>query len=93
MKQILVIGLLAIAPVSAFAQEGAIALKDAPGKAQVEGNCAGCHSLAYIQMNSPFLDKAKWEATVKKMMAAFGAPIEQKDVPVIVEYLAKNYGG
>ena len=43
-------------------------------------------------MNSPFLDRGKWEATVKKMIGPFGAPIDAKDVPAIVHYLAKHYG-
>jgi hypothetical protein len=43
-------------------------------------------------MNSPFLDQKKWEATVKKMVERFGAPIENADVPGIVNYLTANYG-
>ena len=40
----------------AFANEQPIALKQAPGLDMVEHNCAACHSLDYIEMNSPFLD-------------------------------------
>lgn len=43
-------------------------------------------------MNSPFLDKKGWEASVNKMIKVFGAPIKQEDVGPIVEYLYKYYG-
>ncbi|MEZ5830814.1 MAG: c-type cytochrome [Dongiaceae bacterium] len=86
----LLIGLTLAAP--ALADEDAIMLKDAPGKNLVEENCAACHSLDYVQMNSPFLDQKKWEATVKKMIDRMGALIDPKDAEQIVEYLAKNYG-
>jgi hypothetical protein len=33
-----------------------------------------------------------WQAEVNKMINAFGAPIDPKDVPAIVDYLTKNYG-
>ncbi|HVO16157.1 MAG TPA: cytochrome c [Alphaproteobacteria bacterium] len=76
----------------AAADEAQIKLKDGPGKEAVETNCAGCHSLDYIPMNSPFLDRGKWDATIKKMIGPLGAPIDAKDVPAILDYLAKNYG-
>jgi cytochrome c5 len=76
----------------AYAGEESIKLKEGEGKALVEANCISCHSLDYIQMNSPFLDKKGWEASVNKMIKVFGAPIKQEDVPKIVEYLTKYYG-
>lgn len=89
---VLAAGVIALSA-PAFAQDEKVKLKDGPGKDVVEVNCSVCHSLDYIPMNSPFLDRPKWEATVKKMMGPYGAPIEEKDVPAIVDYLAKNYGG
>ena len=77
----------------AFAQEEpAIKLKEAPGLEKVQANCAACHSLDYVQMNSPFLNAAGWEAEVTKMIKAFGAPVSNADAAVIVDYLKKNYG-
>jgi len=76
----------------ASAQEQPVALKDAPGRAVVEANCAGCHSLDYPRINSPFLDRKGWSAEVTKMIQVFGAPIDAKDVPTIVDYLVANYG-
>jgi len=52
------IALLAVAA-PALAQEDKIKLKDGPGREAVEVNCSVCHSLDYIPMNSPFLDRPK----------------------------------
>ena len=76
----------------AYADEGKVQLKDGPGKDKVAINCAVCHSVDYIQMNSPFLDRKGWEASVSKMIKVMGAPIKEEDVPEIVDYLAKYYG-
>jgi sulfite dehydrogenase (cytochrome) subunit B len=85
--------LLATIAAPALAQEEpAIKLKEAPGLDRVEANCAACHSLDYIQMNSPFPNAALWEAEVTKMIKAYGAPVSDGDAAVIVDYLQKNYG-
>ena len=76
---------------SAAAQEGKVALKDGPGKDKAM-QCVACHSLDYIPMNSRFLDKAGWTASVNKMINVFGAPIRKEDVDLIATYLAENYG-
>ena len=74
-----------------LAQEEKVVLKDAPGRDKAM-QCLACHSLDYIQMNSRFLDKAGWTASVNKMINAFGAPIPKEDVDAIATYLAENYG-
>ena len=85
--------LAAVLALPAFADETQIKLKQAPGVDKVEGNCAACHSLDYIQMNSPFMNAAGWDAEVTKMIKAMGAPISDADAAAIKEYLIKNYGG
>jgi mono/diheme cytochrome c family protein len=77
---------------SAFAEEKPVELKQAPGLDKVEANCAACHSLDYIIMNSPFPKAAVWDAEVTKMIKAYGAPIDDEDAKAIAEYLKKNYG-
>ena len=74
------------------AEERPVELKPGPGLDKVEGHCGACHSLDYIQINSPFLNAAGWNAEVTKMIKAFGAPIDAADAKAIVDYLAKNYG-
>jgi cytochrome c5 len=82
---------LALIP-AALAQEKPVALKDAPGRASVENLCSGCHSLDYIRINAPFMNRQTWTAEVTKMIAAFGAPIAQNDAGAIIDYLSANYG-
>lgn len=77
---------------SALADEGRIKLKTGPGKELVSANCAMCHSLDYIQMNSMFMDRQGWAKTVDKMINVMGAPIKPEDVAPIVDYLTVNYG-
>jgi sulfite dehydrogenase (cytochrome) subunit B len=93
--------LIAIAVFSAFcgalataalAGEEPVQLKRAAGVDKVETNCAVCHSLDYIEMNSPFLNAAGWDAEVTKMINAFGAPISPADAKIIGDYLKANYG-
>ena len=84
--------LLAVVALPAAADEPVIELKPGPGLDKVQGNCGACHSLDYVQMNSPFLNAAGWNAEVTKMIKAFGAPIDEADAKAIVDYLATNYG-
>jgi len=76
----------------AAADEKPVQLKPGPGLDKVEANCAACHSLDYIQMNSPFPNAALWDTEVAKMINAFGAPIDAADAKTIADYLKKNYG-
>lgn len=84
--------LFAVAGEPAFADEQAVALKDAPGHDAVENNCQACHSLDYPRTNAPFLDRKGWQAEVDKMIKVFGADIKATDAATIVDYLAGNYG-
>ena len=87
----ILLGALLLMP-AALADEQPVTLKNAPGRDVVEGNCGACHSLDYIQTNSPFPSAALWDAEVKKMINAFGAPITPADAKTITDYLVKNYG-
>jgi len=81
----------ALIAVSARARDQQIKLKPAAGLDKVERNCATCHSLAYIPMNSPFLNAAGWTAEVTKMIKVMHAPITDDDAKAIVDYLTQNY--
>jgi len=93
MTQLTVATIVALAACAgvALAQEKRIAFKEGPGLAQFQANCGTCHSLDYIVMNSPFLDRNGWDAEVKKMIGAYGAPISADDARAITDYLAQNY--
>lgn len=92
MTRVLMASILCALAGAAWAGEERFALKNAPGVDKVRADCVACHSLDYIQLNSPFLDRKGWEATVAKMSKAFGAPIPPADAPVIVDYLTAQYG-
>ena len=74
------------------ADESDIALADDPARIRVQAACSMCHSLDYIEMNSPFLDRAGWERTVKKMVTVMGAPLTDEQAAEIINYLDRHYG-
>jgi mono/diheme cytochrome c family protein len=91
MRNLLAASLLFLAA-PAMADEDAIKLKPAPGHDTVEQNCAVCHSLDYVRMNSTFMTPQVWNDVVQKMIKAYGAPIEAADAKIITDYLATQYG-
>ena len=91
MRSALAIWLLATVQ-GAAAGEESVRLKEAPGREMVEAYCTMCHSLDYIPMNSPFLDRKGWETSVNKMIKVMGAPIGEPEAKAIVDYLSANYG-
>ena len=74
------------------ADESDITLAEDPVRVRVQAACSMCHSLDYIEMNSPFLDRAGWERTVKKMVTVMGAPLTEEQAAEITDYLARHYG-
>jgi sulfite dehydrogenase (cytochrome) subunit B len=92
MRSIIIATAVVLTFAAAGAQERPIRLMPRPGVERVEANCAACHSLDYIQMNSRFLTPAQWDAEVKKMINVMGAPISEADAKTILEYLKTNYG-
>ena len=81
----------ALACRTVVAGEESIHLSDAPGAQLTSVSCATCHSLDYIPMNAPVMNRASWEKTVHKMIDKFGAPIRPEDVPAILDYLTAHY--
>jgi mono/diheme cytochrome c family protein len=88
-------------PVLAHAGSKSIALppdgvqmkaSDLPGYAKAQANCVACHSAEYMLYQPPNAPRAYWDAMVKRMKAVFNAPINDADMPVIVDYLVKTYG-
>jgi len=63
-----------------------------PGYRLVQQNCMTCHAAQYVTSQPHSLGRGYWEATVKKMKVAFGAPLHDEDIPVIADYLVKTYG-
>jgi hypothetical protein len=58
------------------------------GSEVVNNNCLACHSAGMI-VYQPHLPAATWRAEALKMIHVYKAPVDEKDVPAIVEYLVK----
>ena len=65
---------------------------DLPGYAKAQANCVACHSAEYMLYQPPTAPRAYWDTMVKRMKAVFKAPINDADMPDIVDYLVKTYG-
>jgi hypothetical protein len=63
-----------------------------PGFNAAQHNCVACHSAEYMLYQPPSAARPYWDAMVKRMKAVFKAPIEDADMPVLVDYLVKTYG-
>lgn len=61
-------------------------LPDLPGREAVIANCTACHSPSTM-LQQPRLSRAKWEATVGKMITTYKAPVDEAAIPEIVGYL------
>ena len=74
-------------------QETAV-LADGPGHDLAAANCAACHSAEYISTQPRGMpnERAFWTAEVTKMRGAYGASLQDEDVPKIVDYLVATYG-
>jgi mono/diheme cytochrome c family protein len=80
-------------PVSYELPAESAALKPGPNLELVQGNCTGCHSFDYVQTQprGPQFKKDFWQAEVTKMIKVYGAPIDEREVSKIVDYLAATY--
>ncbi len=87
------LGAVTAAPVNYKLPEETAAFKPGPNLDVVKNNCTACHSADYIntQPRGPKYKKDFWQAEVTKMIKVYGAPIDDADVPRIVEYLAATY--
>jgi hypothetical protein len=63
-------------------------LPEGPAKHTVESACATCHALT--QVTGAGHSPEDWDAVVRKMVNA-GAQVRADQIPIIVDYLAKNF--
>jgi mono/diheme cytochrome c family protein len=63
-----------------------------PGYAKAQANCVACHSAEYMLYQPPSAARPYWEAMVKRMKGVFNAPVDDADMPAIVDYLVRTYG-
>lgn len=76
---------------SSLAGEESIRLKEGIGRDVTTARCAVCHSLDYIAMVAPAMNRTAWEKSVRKMIDVFGAPMSEQEASSIVEYLGQHY--
>jgi hypothetical protein len=53
----------------------------------INNNCLACHSAGMV-LTQPRLSRSQWEAEVDKMRNIYKAPVDESDVPAIINYLA-----
>jgi hypothetical protein len=63
-----------------------------PGYEKAKANCVACHSAEYMLYQPSNAARPYWDAMAKRMKLVFNAPIDEADMPVIVDYLVKTYG-
>ena len=91
---VLLAGIVAVnaAPIDYKLPEETAALKPGPNLEVAQNNCTACHSSDYIKTQPHMASKKDfWQAEVTKMIKVYGAPIDDADVPKIVEYLSSTY--
>ncbi len=87
----ILLALGASAGAGAFAVGETSELIEAAGRDLTIARCIVCHSVDYIEMNAPVLDRAGWQKSIRKMIDRFGAPVTAEEASVILEYLANTY--
>jgi mono/diheme cytochrome c family protein len=68
-----------------------VQFKPGPAADLATAKCATCHSAAYVYVQPP-LNRTQWTAEVTKMKKAYGAPIDDADIPALVDYLLTQNG-
>src|SRR5262247_2375284 len=64
-------------------------LPEGDGKKVLQAACTSCHGLdGVVRLH---LDKSGWEGLVSSMVSN-GAQVDSKDMPVLIDYLVKNFG-
>jgi len=98
MKTLLALALLTATPALAAPRtydlpEETATLAPGPNHETAMNNCAACHSAEYVSTQPRNLPnpRAFWQAEVTKMRAVYGAPLDDADIPKIVDYLVATY--
>jgi hypothetical protein len=83
-------GLAGAAPRTyALPEDPELSWPDDPAAELVQVHCAACHSLDYIVRQPTGMPASFWEASVSKMVRAYGADISPGEQRAIAAYLAR----
>jgi len=72
-----------------FKTYGKVETPAVDAKKLLESTCTGCHDLDTATGNKR--SKAEWEETVGRMIGK-GAPVDDAQFPILVDYLSKTFG-
>ncbi len=84
----LILPVTGIVFMAATGQAQTVTLPEGPGKDIVETVCSQCHPLSVVTKVG--YSRPDWEILVKAMLFR-GAKLTQDQVPVVVDYMAKNF--
>lgn len=66
-------------------------LPDGEGKKILLSSCTSCHELTEVTKFRGYYNRAQWRDIVVTMME-YGAPVDEKQVDVLADYLAAALG-
>ena len=66
-------------------------LPDGEGKKILVSSCTACHDLTEVTKFRGYYDRKQWRDIVVTMMD-YGAAVDEKQVDLLADYLAKNLG-
>jgi competence protein ComEA len=66
-------------------------LPEGEGKKILVSSCTACHDLTEVTKFRGYYDGKQWRDIVITMMD-YGAPVDEKQVDILADYLAKNLG-
>ena len=66
-------------------------LPDGEGKKILVSSCTACHDLTEVTKFRGYYDRKQWRDIVVTMMD-YGAPVDEKQVDILADYLATHLG-
>lgn len=65
-------------------------LPEGDGRTEVILSCSGCHD--FRQIVTQRKTSLSWSQTIQNMVTIHGVPVESRDMPLLVAYLARHFG-
>jgi hypothetical protein len=66
-------------------------LPEGEGKKILVASCTSCHDLSEVTKFRGYYDRKQWRDIVVTMME-YGAPVDERQVDVLADYLAQHLG-
>ncbi len=66
-------------------------LPDGEGKKILVASCTACHDLSEVTKFRGYYDRKQWRDIVVTMVE-YGAPVDEKQVDILADYLVKHLG-